>query len=181
MALVLGACLSEHNLDKPPPGAPAPEPPHLEMRREKDKNGVVVHEWMVLAQKDQKSIKHGKDRTWYSNGAKEWEGEYDHGEKYGTWRKWHENGQPESETTFAGPDVVRPMHFWYDNGLPSADGFAKNGSRCGHWKFWRPDGSLREEGNYVDSLREGTWNIWDDETRTKRVVVYSKNVVVESR
>lgn len=177
----LGACLTQRDLDKPPPGYRAPDPPHLEVRRKKAANGVLVHEWTVLARKGEGAILQGPERTWYASGAKEWEREYDHGSPKGTWRKWHENGQPESETEFAGPDTERPMHFWYDNGQPSAEGPARNGLRCGAWKFWRPDGTPREEGLYVDSRREGPWTVWDDDGRTNHVVHYEKNVLVAGR
>jgi hypothetical protein len=181
LALVAGACISEHDLDKPPPGWVAPDPPHLVVRRTKDRNKTVVHEWTVLAQAGREDVRQGHDKTWYSSGAKEWEREYDHGIPIGTWHKWHENGQPASETTFAGAEVEVPMRFWHANGQVTAEGLAKNGVRCGTWKFWNADGTLREEGEYASSLREGDWKVWSDGKPEARVAHYERGVITKAQ
>lgn len=177
LALVACACLSEHDLDKPPPGLVPLEPPHLAVRRRKGENRKLVHEWSVLAQAGHEDVRQGKDNTWYASGAKEWEREYDHGAPKGTWRKWYENGKQASETTFAGAAVEQPMRFWHKNGQLSAEGPAKNGSRCGTWKFWSEDGTLREEGDYAGSVREGDWNIWSDGKPEPKVAHYMRGVI----
>jgi hypothetical protein len=181
IALVACACISEHDLDKPPPDWVAPDPPHLVVRRTKGANKVLVHEWTVLAQVGHEDVRQGKDNTWYPSGAKEWEREYDHGVPRNTWRKWYENGQQASETTFAGADVETQMRFWHANGQLSAEGPAKNGVRSGTWKFWNADGTLREEGEYAGSLREGDWKVWGDGKPEARVAHYERGVITHAQ
>jgi hypothetical protein len=178
-SLVLGtcACLSQHDLDKPPPGFAPPEPARLVVRRKLGPNKTLVREWAVLAQAGHNDVLNGKDKTWYASGAKEWERDYDHGVPRNTWRKWYENGQLASETTFAGADVEAPMSFWHANGQLSAAGPAKNGVRCGTWKFWNEDGTLREEGEYSASLREGDWKLWSDGQVEARTAHYERGVI----
>ncbi len=173
------ACLSESNLDKPPPGAPKNPSPHLAVRRVKGEKKSLAREWTVLATPGRGEVKHGKDLAWYPSGSVEWERAFDHGKPKGTWRKWHENGQLESEMEFAGPDVERPMRFWHANGRLSAEGLAKDGSRCGTWKFWSEDGTLREQGEYVGSLREGAWTIQSPDGARPQSVRYSRGSIVE--
>jgi hypothetical protein len=177
LAVVACACLSEHDLDKPPPGWTPPEPPHLVVRRTQARDKTLVHEWTVLAQSGHEDVRHGKDKSWYASGAKEWEREYDHDVPKGLWRKWYENGQIASETTFAGAEVEQPMRFWHENGRLSAEGPAKNGVRCGTWKFWNEAGVLREEGEYAGSLREGDWKIWIDGKAEARTAHYERGII----
>lgn len=181
LALVAAACLTESNLDQPPPGLREPDPPRLAVRHTKGEQKTLVHERTVLVHQGRNEVRHGQDLTWYPSGAKEWERRFDHGRPAGTWRKWHANGQLASETEFAGPDVERPMRFWHANGQLSAEGPAKDGSRCGTWRFWNEDGSLREEGTYVASQREGTWQLWSTDDPTPRLVHYVKGVIVAGR
>jgi antitoxin component YwqK of YwqJK toxin-antitoxin module len=177
LAFVAAACLTERNLDRPPPGLEKPEAPHLVVRRTKGRQGKLVHEWTVLVQAGHDEVRQGRDLTWYPSGAKEWERAFDHDQPKGTWRKWYENGQQASETTFAGAEVEVPMRFWHANGQLSAEGQAKNGSRCGTWRFWNEQGTLREEGTYAGSLREGSWKVWDAPGAEPRVVTYVHNVI----
>lgn len=172
-----GACHTQDALDRPPASWREPEPARAEVVRQKDRDGRVRHERHVLVRKGSPPVAHGPERTWYADGAKEWEREFDHGAPSGTWRKWYANGAPESETTFAGPDVEAPMRFWYENGTLSAEGLARDGVRCGRWRFYRPDGALREEGEYVASRREGDW-VSVDLDGTRRTVRYERNVIV---
>lgn len=181
LSIVACACLSEHDLDKPPPGWTPPEPAHLVVRRTLGQDKKLVHEWAVLAQSGHDDVRNGKDKTWYASGAKEWEREYDHDAPSGTWRKWYESGQLASETTFAGPQVEAPMRFWHANGRLSAEGPAKNGVRCGTWKFWNEDGTLREEGDYAGSLREGDWKIWSDGKAEARTAHYERGVIQKTQ
>jgi hypothetical protein len=173
------ACLSQTDLDKPPPGAPKEEAPHLAVRRMKGEKKSIAREWTVLVTPGHGEVKHGKDQGWYSSGAKEWERAFDHGKPKGTWRRWYENGQLESETEFAGADVERPMRFWHANGQLSAEGMAKDGSRCGTWKFWNEDGTLREQGEYAGSLREGAWTIWSQDGSPPQTLRYQRGTILE--
>jgi len=127
----------------------------LEVVREKDGEGHLVRERMVLVYKTRKPVAQGTDKGWFPSGTKRYERDFERGEPRGLWRTWHENGTLASEVTFS-PDET-PMRFWYPNGRVSAEGPARNGSRQGVWRCYRPDGTLREEGTYVNSLREGDW------------------------
>ena len=181
LLLLACACLSEHDLDKPPPGWTPPEPAHLVVRRTLNANKTLVHEWAVLAQSGHEDVRHGKDKKWYASGSKEWEREFDHGLPKGTWRKWYENGQLASETTFAGADVEAPMRFWHENGQLSAEGPAKDGVRCGTWTLWNEDGTVREQGDYAGSLREGDWKIWSDGKPEARTAHYERGVIQKAK
>ena len=179
-ALVSGACLTQHNLDQPPPGLVARGEQRLEVSRDKDEAGKLIRERFVLVQRSEKPIAHGADTGWYSDGAKRFERRFVHDVASGVWHTWHANGRLESEVEFAGADTERAMRFWYEDGQLSAEGPGRNGSRCGTWRFCRPDGRLREEGTYVDSLRDGEWKQWSGVGSEQRVV-YARGVIVERR
>lgn len=170
-ALALASCLTQRadvNIE-----APAAK---LEVTREKDADGHVVREQMVLVQKGLKPLAHGADKGFWANGSKRYEREFDHGAPKGVWRTWHANGQLASETTFGDTDSV--LRFWYESGLVSAEGPARNGSRQGVWRFHRPDGSLREQGSYRDSLRDGAWTEYAP-NGVETPVTYLRGVVIE--
>jgi antitoxin component YwqK of YwqJK toxin-antitoxin module len=168
--LALASCLTQHT------DVNAAAEPKLEVVREKDRDGHLVREQMVLAAKGAKPLAHGSDKGWYSDGAKRYEREFDHGVPKGVWRTWHANGQIASETTFGETESV--LRFWYDTGVVSAEGPALNGSRRGVWRFNRPDGSLRETGKFVDSVRDGTWTAWNPDGR-ETSVRYVKGSIVD--
>ncbi|MBL8859138.1 MAG: hypothetical protein JNL28_11570 [Planctomycetes bacterium] len=180
LASVLPSCLTQRNLDQPPPGVAARPEPRLEASRDKDADGRVIRERFLLVQQDEKPIAHGADVGWYSDGKKRFERRFAHDKPTGTWRTWHANGQLESEVEFGGPDKETTMRFWYQDGHLSAEGPARDGSRCGTWRFYRPDGTLREEGTYVDSQRDGVWSLREADGRELRLV-YARGVIVERR
>lgn len=156
--------------------APSPVEPTLEVVREKDREGNLVREQLVLVTKGERPIAHGADKGWYSNGSKRYEREFDHGSPTGPWRTWHANGQLASETTFSSTETL--FTFWYDTGVISAAGPALNGSRRGTWRFYRPDGTLREEGTFVDSVRDGDWTFFE-ENGSKTSRSYKRGLVIE--
>ncbi|MDZ4772542.1 MAG: hypothetical protein SGI72_05350 [Planctomycetota bacterium] len=168
--VALAACNTQR-LETAPPIEPT-----LEIVREKDRDGNLVREQLVLVSRGERPLAHGADKGWYSNGAKRYEREFDRGSPSGPWRTWHANGQIASETTFAATEML--LSFWYDTGVISAAGPALNGSRRGVWRFFRPDGSVREEGTYVDSVRDGEWTFFE-ENGSKTSRFYARGVVVE--
>lgn len=121
--------------------------------------GVVVREWSEWQVISGIGEKHGAERTWYPNGEREWEREFDHGTPVGHWQGWYEGGARMAES-FHGTDLPTLMSFWHANGQLSAQGEALNGVRLGPWKHWYANGQVREEGDYLDGLRTGLWTFW---------------------
>lgn len=158
----------------PPMPAPRPEPTggvrHEVLKRRDPATGRVLREWSVKVLPGERSVLHGRERTWTRDGALEWEREWRDGEPHGAWTRWWRDGVPRSRVEYAGKDVERPMSFWHENGIKAMEGVAKDGVRCGEWTTWREDGSLESRGGYRDSFQHGEWIVYaaDGVTEEKR-------------
>ena len=90
-------------------------------------------------------IKVGLWSTWYENGRKESEGQYQDGEREGLWTVWYENGQRDTEGEFRNGEKEGRWTNWYDNGKTKSEGQYQNGEREGRWADWSEDGSINNE------------------------------------
>jgi antitoxin component YwqK of YwqJK toxin-antitoxin module len=91
-------------------------------------------------------IKVGHWSTWYENGRKESEGQYQDGEREGLWTVWYENRyQRDTEGEFRNGEKEGRWTNWYDNGKTKSEGQYQNGEREGRWAVWSEDGSINNE------------------------------------
>jgi antitoxin component YwqK of YwqJK toxin-antitoxin module len=61
-------------------------------------------------------LKHGMYSTWYPDGTKEEEIEYERGKKQGKYLSWHENGAKYEEIEYENDEKHGNHNWWYDNG-----------------------------------------------------------------
>ena len=170
----LALCVLAGCRGAPPMPAPKPEPTggvrHEVLKRRDPATGQVLREWSVKVLPGERSVLHGRERTWTRDGALEWDREWRDGEPHGRWTRWWREGVERSRVEYAGKDVEWPMSFWHENGIKAMEGVAKDGVRCGEWTTWREDGSLESRGRYRDSFQDGEWIVYagDGVTEQKR-------------
>ncbi len=82
-----------------------------------------------------------KEIHYFSNGAKEYEGQYNrHGKKHGTWTTWHDTGTRWLQETYKNGVKDGVFIEWYKSGKKSFEGEYKNGLPNRKWTFWEVDG-----------------------------------------
>lgn len=120
---------------------------------------------------------HGRDVQNYSDGTREYEREFLHGEPTGRWRSWWPDGKPRMEAEY-GTKEPRPMRWWHATGELEAEGLALNGVKTGPWRHQRADGTLEAEGEYVAGQRAGNWTLYDERGQLGERVEFRRGVRV---
>jgi len=173
-ALVAPACLVERRI---PEDAARTSKPRIEVRHKNDPHtGAPLREWSLAITPGRAPVKHGKETTWYPNGARHWERDYANGRPAGAWRSFYDSGKPRTECFYGDALVDTQMTFWHANGNVSMQGPARNGVRRGTWRIWYQDGRLAEQGTFVDSLRQGKWLAWSSDGLDAYERTYERNV-----
>ncbi len=88
--------------------------------------------------------KHGSWVSWYRNGAKQTEAQYDHEARIGKFKWWYENGQPEAEGDYETGKRIGTWTTWHPNGLKESQGDFKDDKLISKWIHWDEDGKLVE-------------------------------------
>jgi antitoxin component YwqK of YwqJK toxin-antitoxin module len=88
--------------------------------------------------------KHGTWVSWYRNGTKQAEGQYDHGVMVGKFTWWYENGQKQAEGEYAAGQQTGVWTAWHTNGLKESQGEYHNGAAIGKWSRWDTEGKLQQ-------------------------------------
>jgi antitoxin component YwqK of YwqJK toxin-antitoxin module len=89
-------------------------------------------------------LKHGSWVSWYRNGAKQTEAQYDHDARIGKFKWWYENGQPEAEGDYEAGKRIGAWITWHPNGLKESQGDFKDDKLISKWIHWDEDGKLVE-------------------------------------
>lgn len=180
LLVALCACRGAPPLPAPPPQAAGGV--RYEILKQRDPaSGTLVREWSVKVEPGAKAVLHGRERTWTSGGAPEWEREWKDGAPSGTWTRRWPNGNLRSRVEHRGKETETTMTFWHENGVKALEGPARDGERCGEWCAWRADGTLLERGTYRDSFKEGEWTSYAADGATPdRTVVYERSVRVRT-
>jgi antitoxin component YwqK of YwqJK toxin-antitoxin module len=91
--------------------------------------------------------KHGLWITYFANGNKRAEGQYQHGKKQGPWTQWHKNGRVASKATFHEGDYTGRYQTFHDNGNLQREGMdnpirgnSADGTKGGEWPSYQLDG-----------------------------------------
>ncbi|MEZ6152689.1 MAG: hypothetical protein R3C09_21530 [Pirellulaceae bacterium] len=87
-------------------------------------------------------IRHGLAITFYPNGQRESEGNYDRGRRTGTFAWWYSNGQQKTVGEYGGDKEDGEWTWWHENGMKQASGFYADGRRVQEWSLWSNDGKL---------------------------------------
>ena len=83
-------------------------------------------------------VKHGPWVSWYPNGQKKLEGNYEDDAPSGSFTQWHDNGQ-------------RSMSAKYVDGI-----------KQGLWTWWHPSGLKSIQGKYVNDQPVEKWLWWEE-------------------
>ena len=113
--------------------------------------------------------------TWYENGQKKNEGNYNNYKYVGKWTSWFENGQKEKEETFKDRKkgfYTTKWDEWYDNGKKKSKGNWKAGNLDGLHTNWYENGQKKNEGNYNNGEKVGKWNYWFDSGKKEKEETY---------
>ena len=129
--------------------------------------------------------------TYYSNGQKKAEGNWDGQDPVGDHYSWYKNGNIKDEAIgFDGP--IQTTTCWYDNGHMKSKrshsvedhfeeiglwtDYYKNGNkksegtyevedgRMGEWRFWYQNGELACSGVHKGWGGDGLWTFWDEDS-----------------
>ncbi|HEV2971762.1 MAG TPA: hypothetical protein VGY55_17440 [Pirellulales bacterium] len=86
--------------------------------------------------------KHGVWVSWYRNGAKQTESQYDRDLRIGKFKWWHENGQPQAEGDYEAGKKIGVWITWHPNGLKESQADYKDDQLVGKSWHWDADGNL---------------------------------------
>jgi hypothetical protein len=129
--------------DAPAPRADAEPGPPVEVIEELWPDGQLRLRAETVLQPDGTRVNHGTYTRWHTNGNKEYEATYVHGEIDGVAFAWHKNGQLWTEEHY------------------------QRGIRHGIRRNWDENGRLRGEESYFDGKPHGTWTIWKGDGSVK--------------
>jgi hypothetical protein len=141
-------------------------------------NTRVRREWSYEVLPNGAQRPHGRDVQNYSDGTREYEREFAHGEPTGRWRSWWPDGKPRMEAEYGTKDA-QPMRWWHATGELEAEGLALHGVKSGPWRHFRADGTLEAEGEYAAGQRSGPWNLYDERGELAERVEYRRGVRVK--
>jgi antitoxin component YwqK of YwqJK toxin-antitoxin module len=86
--------------------------------------------------------RHGRWRTWYSNGQMQAAGFFQFGRESGEFTWWHANGQEAAQGTYVDGRPDGRWTWWHPNGQKATDGQYSHGEMVGLWRTWADDGRL---------------------------------------
>jgi antitoxin component YwqK of YwqJK toxin-antitoxin module len=87
-------------------------------------------------------LRHGPSKAWFPNGAKQVEGQYDHGKQVGRFTYWFPNGQIAQAGEFRDNQRDGVWAWWHGNGQKRVLGSYENDKAVGEWRWWGADGRL---------------------------------------
>ncbi|NLJ48598.1 MAG: PKD domain-containing protein [Candidatus Atribacteria bacterium] len=113
--------------------------------QEKYPNGKMKIQYTYFVRPDGTQVKNGLETSWYENGKKKSEGEYQNGKKVGVWVSWYDNGVIGQKGAYQDDQKNGVWMKNYRNGNKESEGFYKNNLREGSWKKWYENGKLWAE------------------------------------
>jgi len=119
--------------------------PQQHTYREKHLNGKLKIQYTYVVRPDGTQVKNGLETSWYENGKKKSEGEYQNGKKEGIWISWYENGVIGQKGSYQNDQRERIWIKHYRNGNKESEGSYINNRREGQWRKWYENGQLWAE------------------------------------
>lgn len=148
-SLLLTACGSESTTNNPPTLGEAVS---VEVMYVKNDAGQVIEEYQM----DKiRKLKHGYEKSFYSNGKLMLERNYKLGQAEGKELSYHENGQLKSEVINQNNRRNGAFKHYYDNGKLEQEGIYKDDGIEGVLKVYYNTGSLKETVTYKDGKENG--------------------------
>ncbi len=84
-------------------------------------------------------------------------------QKHGTWVSWYRNGAKQTESQYDHDIRVGKFKWFYENGTPEAEGEYDNGKKIGTWITWHPNGLKESQGDYKEDQLISKWYHWDED------------------
>ena len=143
--------------------------------------------------------------TWYVNGQKGSEVQYENGGYNGLLTYYHDNGQKSYEQHYADNVCDGPDTGWYKDGLKMYSGQYRKGKLDGKWIHWfhsgekqsednfkdgefdgliagwYENGQMRFEMNYKNGIKDGVETGWDEQGALQYMRVYKNGRVLDAR
>lgn len=104
--------------------------------------------------------------TWYVNGQKADESQYEDGQYNGLCSHYYDNGQKSYEQNSKNHDADGPSTGWYKDGQIMYSGQYRKGKLDGKWIHWFPNGNKAGENNYKDGEYHGLIASWYENGQT---------------
>jgi antitoxin component YwqK of YwqJK toxin-antitoxin module len=82
-------------------------------------------------------------------------------QKHGVWISWYPNGAKQTEAQYDRDVRVGKFKWFYENGTPEAEGEYDSGKRIGTWITWHPNGLKESQGDFKEDRLISKWFHWD--------------------
>jgi uncharacterized protein len=82
-------------------------------------------------------------------------------QKHGAWVSWYRNGTKQTEAQYDRDMRVGKFKWSYENGTPEAEGEYDNGKKIGTWITWHPNGLKESQGDFKEDQLISKWYHWD--------------------
>jgi antitoxin component YwqK of YwqJK toxin-antitoxin module len=116
----------------------------------------------------------GPHVVYYSNDQKMKEGNYRDGLKYHKWTSWYENGIKEAEVNY---DESEKLHgectYWYKNSVKSFEFYYSHGLEHGIQYHYFENGNMKEEYSYLNEKNDGKCTRWYENGQKKLEAFYT--------
>lgn len=114
--------------------------------------------------------------TWYVNGQKGHETQYENGKYNGLLTHYYDNGQKCYEQHYTNHVADGPDHGWYRDGQEMYSGQYRNGKRDGRQIHWFPNGGKQSENNFKDGEFDGLTAGWYENGQMRFEMNYKNGV-----
>lgn len=131
--------------------------------RTKRAEGTVLYPQLVLDKPDNwlectlasyaqegEPVKHGVWTSWYPNGQKRLEGEYNKDVPTGQFTWWHDNGQRSLVAHYKHGEKHGTWTWWHPSGLKSIQGEYAHDTPVDKWLWWEESGKVAQRADFND-------------------------------
>ena len=131
--------------------------------RSKKSEGSVLYPRLVLDKADDweectlatytqegKPEKHGGWISWYANGQRKLEGQYQHDTPTGQFVWWHQNGQKWLQASYDMGKKHGQWTWWHSNGQKSIQGEYLGDDPTSKWLWWEQSGKVAQRADFSD-------------------------------
>jgi antitoxin component YwqK of YwqJK toxin-antitoxin module len=138
-------------------------------------NDQLQMEGRYKSKKLESETRDGQFTTFYVNGQKESEGEYNKGKKEGKWTYWYKDGQKISEGKFENGDRQGEWEFFHRNGALKTKPTYLDGEKNGASVFFYDNGDKEEEYNFIKGQKNGDFIEYFKGNKVKQKGKYVKD------
>lgn len=124
---------------------------------------------------DNKGLKQGVWKKYYSNDTLFSEGVYKNGAHTGIFRTYHRNGKLQSVLKFKGTTETCNAELYYEDGKMMSRGKYINHTKDSAWVYFDLEGNKNAEEFYNNGVREGTWKTFYQNGKPSQILVYKKD------